>query len=82
MLNWCALRLPVARVIEQHEGVLIVSNLPGSNLTEDSFENVVNAVADALTLIHAVPIDNCPFSASWSLRPHQAKQRIEAGLVD
>ncbi len=59
-----------------------MSELPGANLTEVSVENAVNVLAEALRLIHSVPVEDCPFSASWSLRLRQAEQRIEAGLVD
>jgi aminoglycoside phosphotransferase len=82
VLNWCALSLPVARVIEQREGVLIMSELPGMNLAEVSLEHAVNVMVEALGQIHSVPIEDCPFSASWSLRLHQAELRIQAGFVD
>jgi aminoglycoside 3'-phosphotransferase-2 len=52
------------------------------NLAEVSLENAVNLLVEALGLIHSQPVDDCPFSASWNLRLHQAEQRIDAGLVD
>lgn len=82
VLNWCARRLPVARLIDQREGVLITTELPGLNLAHVSLEHAVNALVMALDLIHSVPVENCPFSASWSLCVQQAEQRIQAGLVD
>jgi aminoglycoside phosphotransferase len=82
VVNWCASRLPVARVIAHSEGVLITSELAGANLTEVSPEDAVNVLAEALGLIHSVPMEDCPFSASWSLRVQQAEQRVAAGLVD
>jgi aminoglycoside phosphotransferase len=82
VLEWCSLRLPVAQIIERREGVLIMSELPGANLTEVSPQVAVNVVVEALGLIHSMPVEDCPFSASWNLRLLQAQQRIEAGLVD
>lgn len=82
VLNWCAGRLPVPQVIQQRAGVLIMSELPGVNLTDVSLEEAVNVIVEALSQIHALPLDDCPFSAHWSLRLHQAEQRIEARLVD
>jgi aminoglycoside phosphotransferase len=82
VLNWCKHRLPVARVIEQREGVLVMSELPGVNLTEVSLEHAVKAIVEALGQIHSLPIKDCPFSADWTLRVQQAEHRIQAGLVD
>ena len=82
VLDWCSLRLPVARILEQREGVLVMSELPGANLAEATLELAVNVMVEALSLIHSLPVEDSPFSASWSLRLHQAEQRIEAGLVD
>jgi len=82
VLKWCADRLPVARLIEHREGVMITSELPGVTLAEVSLENAVNVLVEALDLMHALPVENCPFSASWNVRLHEAEQRIEAGLVD
>ena len=82
VLNWCAGRLPVAHVIQQLEGVLIMTELPGVNLTEVSLEHALSAIVEALSQIHAVPVGTCPFPAHWSLRLRQAEQRIQAGLIN
>ena len=82
VLDWCAGRLPVPEVIQQREGVLIMSEVSGVNLTEVSLEDAVNVVVEALSRIHALPVQDCPLSADWSFRLRQAEQRTENGLVD
>jgi aminoglycoside phosphotransferase len=81
-LNWCAGRLPVPKVIEQHEGLLVMSELPGVNLIEVSLQDAVDVIVEALSRIHALPFEGCPLPADWSHRLRQAEQRMEAGLVD
>ncbi len=81
-MKWCSHRLPVAQIIEQREGVLIMSELAGSNLSEVPLEVAVKVLVEALGQIHSVPVEDCPFPASWNRRVLQAQQRIEAGLVD
>src|SRR5436190_10599351 len=82
VLEWCAGRLPVAKVLGKDAGTLRMSVLPGVNLCEVSVEWAARLLADALALVHAIPITECPFSASWELRLAQGKDRIHAGLVD
>jgi aminoglycoside 3'-phosphotransferase II len=82
VLEWCAGRLPVARVIEEAPGFLAMSALSGVNLTETSMECAVHTLAHALKLIHALPIESCPFEASWALRIEQGEMRVRAGLID
>jgi aminoglycoside phosphotransferase len=82
VLNWCADRLPVPKVIEQREGVLIMSELPGVNLTDVPLQDAVNVIVVALSRIHGLPVEGGPFSADWSFRLRQAEQRLEGGLVD
>ncbi len=81
-LNWCTGRLPVPQLIQHREGILIMSKLPGVNLTEVSLADAVNVVVEALARIHSLPVEDCPLSARWSMRLRQAQQRMESGLVD
>ena len=81
-MNWCAGRLPVAQVIHQRGGSLTMTELPGLTLDEVSPQVAVSVLVEALSRIHALPIEGCPFSADWSLRVSQAEQRMYAGLVD
>lgn len=82
VMNWCAGRLPIPQVIEQRAGILIMSEMPGVNLTEVLLRDAVNVIVEALSRIHALPVQDCPFSAHWSFRLHQAERRMQAGLVD
>lgn len=82
VLEWCAGRLPVAKVLGKDAGFLAMSALPGVNLTEASMECAVEVIAEALALVHATPIEGCPFLASWALRLGQGELRVRAGLVD
>src|SRR4029077_2199435 len=82
VLEWCAGGLPVAKVLGKYAGLLAMSALPGVNLTETSVERAAQIIAEALHLIHATPIEGCPFMASWALRLSQGELRVRAGLVD
>ena len=82
VLEWCAGRLPVAKVLGKDSGFLAMSALPGVNLTEASLECAVQVIAEALALVHATSIEGCPFLASWALRLGQAELRICAGSID
>jgi aminoglycoside phosphotransferase len=89
VLEWCAGRLPVAKVLRPEAkvlgkgvGFLAMSALPGVNLTETSMERAAQTLAEALQRIHATPIENCPFMAGWALRVSQVELRVRAGLVD
>ena len=48
VLEWCAQRLPVAKVLGKDAGLLAMSALPGVNLTEASMECAVQVIAEAL----------------------------------
>jgi len=39
-------------------------------------------VAEALSQIHAVPIEGCAFMADWNQRVREAERRLQAGLID
>lgn len=82
VLEWCAGRLPVAKVLRKDSGFLAMSALPGVNLVEGPMECAVRIIAEALDLVHAIPIEECPFISSWASRLVQAEVRVRAGLVD
>jgi aminoglycoside 3'-phosphotransferase-2 len=82
VLQWCAGRLPVPQTIQEGVGLFLMTDLPGVNLTEVPIEQAVAAIVEALQLIHAISIEECPFPADWALRLQQAEQRLQAGLVD
>ena len=43
---------------------------------------IVDALAEFLKQFHAIPVDGCPFDSRHAYRLAQARQRIEADLVD
>jgi len=42
----------------------------------------VDALADVLRDLHAIPVDSCPFDSGHGVRLRAARDRIDAGLVD
>jgi aminoglycoside phosphotransferase len=82
VMKWCAGRLPVPEVLGLEASVLSMSARPGVNLTEASRDSAVAVMVEALTLIHAVSTEQCPFQSDWVTRIHQAERRVRAGLID
>jgi aminoglycoside 3'-phosphotransferase II len=82
VMRWCGGRLPVPEVLAVEAGVLSMSAPAGVNLTEAAIDCAVALAAEALHLIHSVPIEGCPFRADWATRLHQAARRVRCGLVD
>jgi aminoglycoside 3'-phosphotransferase II len=82
VINWCRQYLPAPRVIALENDVLSMSLLPGVNLTEVSMQCAVSVLTEALRLVHAVPVRDCPFQADWATRLNQAEVRVRARLVD
>jgi aminoglycoside phosphotransferase len=82
IMNWCVPRLPVPRVIHHEPGFLSMTLLPGVTLDKVSPQIAVRVLVEALNRIHSIPVEECPFSAAWTLRVNQAEERFLAGLVD
>jgi aminoglycoside 3'-phosphotransferase II len=82
IMTWCAGRLPVAEVRTVEAGILLMSVLPGVDLTEAAPDCAVAVTAEALRVIHSVPTTGCPFRADWATRLRQAEARVRRGLVD
>ncbi|OFA01338.1 aminoglycoside 3'-phosphotransferase [Janthinobacterium sp. HH107] len=93
-LRWLAPQLPVPAVVQfaqaadPQQAWLLTAALPGKTAHEllEANPEIGPAVADALAAflrrLHALPVDACPFDASPAVRLAQARQRIDAGLVD
>jgi aminoglycoside phosphotransferase len=75
VLRWCAGRLPVPEVLAVETGVLSMSAVPGVTLIEVEIDCAVALTAEALHLIHSIPIEGCPFRADWATRLCQAEHR-------
>lgn len=82
VLEWCAGSLPVPRVFEHTPGSVRMSVLPGVILAHLPARTAVTVLDQALSLIHSLPIAECPFDASWESRLTQSEENIRAGLVD
>jgi aminoglycoside phosphotransferase len=80
----------VAEVIKYFEqdglGYLVTTAVPGVDATHpwalNDIPAVVDALADALRDLHAVPIESCPFDQCVERKIDQARQWLECGLVD
>ena len=82
ILEWCAGRLPVPTVLEKGPCFLRMSELPGKDLAEVPMEQAVDAIACGIGLVHAVPLEDCPFVANWTRRLVEGEARARAGLID
>lgn len=91
-LLWLSGRLPVPQVCAfvrtAQEAWLVTSALPGETALElmasskDSCEALVDTLAYLLRQFHALPVDECPFSAGLAPKLKAARARIDGGLVD
>ena len=93
-LRWLAPHLPVPAVLQfacvadPQQAWLLMTALPGATASEvlethpELGPAVVDALAAFLRRLHALPVSACPFDAGHAARLAQARQRIDAGLVD
>lgn len=90
--HWLAGLMPVAR-LEHFESIgnrawLLTRALAGRTAHEWLVDaparapQIVAALATMLARLHALPVETCPFNAHHSLRLAQARQRLDAGLID
>lgn len=91
-LRWLAARLPVPAVIQfvrtPDEAWLLMTAMPGKTAAQlmvansDDRPAIVDALASFLRRLHAIPVEQCPFRGDHAYRLAQARERIDAGLVD
>lgn len=93
-LRWLAPSLPVPAVVQfacvadPEQAWLLMTAMPGTTASAVLEANpalgpaVVDALAAFLRRLHALPVSDCPFDAGHAVRLAQARQRIDAGLVD
>ncbi len=89
-LRWLAGRLPVPDAlgyeVTPDSEFLATTRLPGVPLHHpDALVHplrVTELLARALRELHALPVRDCPFNASLALTLRQARERLEAGMVD
>ncbi|MGE0760898.1 MAG: phosphotransferase, partial [Pirellulaceae bacterium] len=88
-LRWLAGRLSVPNVVsfakDDGREYLLVTSVPGVNGIEAGREHpagVTTGLAQALRMLHAQPIDACPFDQTVAAQIERARQRVVAGVVD
>ncbi|MGK6324195.1 APH(3')-I family aminoglycoside O-phosphotransferase [Sphingomonas sp. DT-51] len=91
-LIWLAPRVPVpvlTHFTRDTDAAWLVTRALGGEtayqlLKADSEQRgvVVDALADFLRRLHAVPLADCPFAADHHHRLRRARERIDAGLVE
>lgn len=91
-LRWLAGRWPVPALehfeTRGEDAWLLTRAMPGRTAYEwlqqapERTHQIVTALARCLADLHALPADRCPFSAHHTLRLADARQRLEAGLID
>lgn len=88
-LRWLAGRLRVPRVVtfvqEDALDYLLMTSVPGVNGVEagrGDARGVAIGLARALQMLHALPIDGCPFNQTVDAQIEHARRRVAGGLVD
>nr|WP_317893488.1 APH(3')-I family aminoglycoside O-phosphotransferase [uncultured Sphingomonas sp.] len=91
-LRWLASHVPVPAVerfvFNPDEAWLLMTAVPGQTAYQvleahpEARIGVVDALANFLRRLHAIPISACPFTSDHAYRLAQVRERIDAGLVD
>lgn len=91
-LRWLASHIPVPAVegfvTTQDEAWLLMTAVPGQTAYQlleaqpDTRIGVVDALANFLRRLHAIPVSECPFNSDHAYRLARARERIDAGLVE
>lgn len=91
-LRWLARHIPVP-VVEgfiatQDEAWLLMTAVPGRTAYQlleaqpEAGAGIVDALATFLRRLHAIPVNECPFTSDHAYRLARARERIDAGLVE
>jgi aminoglycoside 3'-phosphotransferase-2 len=88
-LRWLGGRLYVPEVLSfvKADGreYLLTTGLAGVNGVDaghDRPEDVTIGLAQALKMLHAQPVEGCPFDQSVAAQISRAQQRVPAGMID
>jgi kanamycin kinase len=90
-LHWLReCNIPVPEVVELVTGAevdyLVTRALPGASAADvwpaDQRSAVVDAVADLLRTLHALPVASCPFDRSLAITMAAARRAVELSTVD
>ena len=90
ILRWLGGRLPAPEVLHygEHDGkqYLLICEMRGRNLIHPSLlaqpSELVRRLAEGLQMVHTVDISECPFDQRLDNKIAEARQRVEAGLID
>ncbi|UBV42244.1 aminoglycoside 3'-phosphotransferase [Deinococcus taeanensis] len=89
-LRWLAGRVPAPQVVAfevtpdaEYLAMTRLSGMPMSHPDAQLHpERVVNLLARALRELHALPLRDCPFTATLAVTLPLARERVQAGVVD
>jgi aminoglycoside phosphotransferase len=89
-LEWLQGQLPVPQVkmfVEDNNGDhLLLSAIPGTVASDAAYKTnvpkLIEHLSTGLRMIHALPIDRCPFDATLPTKIELARKRVADGLVD
>jgi aminoglycoside 3'-phosphotransferase-1 len=91
-LRWFARRLPVPAVrhltVDGGSAWLLTDAIAGETAWQaldtrpERRGTVVDALADFLKRLHALPVEHCRFEAGHALRLAHARERLDAGVID
>ncbi len=89
-LRWISDKLPVPRVVafaeDREREYLLLSQVPGLDASHLSHRSdapaLVRLLAQGLRMLHAVPVEGCPFDSTLDMLIAAASQRVARGLVD
>lgn len=82
------LRVPKVHYYGEDDGneYLLMSELKGHNAVHSTqalnLPEMLTSVGEMLKTIHSIPIANCPFHQTLDVKIHEAKKRVDLGLVD
>ena len=89
-LNWLKNRLPVPDVLlfaaDKTNEYLLLSEISGVAASDDSLKidipKTIGELTNGLKMIHALPVEDCPFDARLAGKIERAREQMTNGLVD
>ncbi|HEX8250476.1 MAG TPA: APH(3') family aminoglycoside O-phosphotransferase [Pyrinomonadaceae bacterium] len=89
-LEWLVNRLPAPEILsfaeDENTDYLLLSAISGVDASDDSLKTdiprIIEQSVEGLKMIHALPIENCPFDERIDYKIELAKKLMENNLVD